>query len=42
MAYEKAGRHGRALTPVLGAALAGWGAIVLLHPSWLPSAVGGL
>jgi predicted metal-binding membrane protein len=28
-AYEKVGRHGRALTPVLGAALIGWGALVL-------------
>ena len=42
MAYEKAGRHGRALTPVLGAALTVWGAVVLLHPGWLPSALGGI
>jgi predicted metal-binding membrane protein len=42
MAYEKIGRHGRALTPVLGVALAGWGAVVLAHPSWLPPALGGL
>ena len=41
-AYEKAGRHGRALTPVLGVALVAWGALVLAHPSWLPSALGGL
>ena len=41
MAYEKIGRHGRELTPVLGVALAGWGAIVLAHPAWLPSALGG-
>ena len=40
-AYEKIGRHGRRLTPVLGVALAGWGAIVLAHPAWLPSALGG-
>ena len=41
MAYEKIGRHGRALTPVLGLALAGWGAVVLAHPAWLPPALGG-
>jgi predicted metal-binding membrane protein len=40
-AYEKIGRHGRALTPVLGIVLAGWGTLVLVHPSWLPSALGG-
>lgn len=40
-AYEKIGRHGRALTPVLGVMLAGWGAVVLAHPGWLPSALGG-
>jgi predicted metal-binding membrane protein len=40
-AYEKIGRPGRALTPVLGIALAGWGAVVLAHPAWLPSALGG-
>jgi predicted metal-binding membrane protein len=28
-AYEKVGLHGRALTPALGAALLGWGALVL-------------
>ena len=40
-AYEKAGRHGRRLTPVLGAALVAWGAVVLAHPDWLPAALGG-
>jgi predicted metal-binding membrane protein len=40
-AYEKIGRHGRALTPVLGIVLAGWGTLVLVHPAWLPSALGG-
>ena len=40
-AYEKIGRHGRVLTPVLGVALVGWGAVVLAHPAWLPSALGG-
>ena len=41
-AYEKAGRHGRRLTPVLGAALVVWGAVVLAHPGWLPHALGGI
>ena len=41
MAYEKAGRHGRALTPAIGVSLAVWGALVLAHPGWLPSALGG-
>jgi predicted metal-binding membrane protein len=41
-AYEKIGRHGRRLTPVLGVVLAGWGAVVLAHPAWLPSGFGGL
>ena len=40
-AYEKIGRHGRRLTPVLGVALAGWGAVVLAHPGWLPTSLGG-
>jgi predicted metal-binding membrane protein len=42
MTYEKAGRHGRALTPVVGVALVGWGAIVLWQPAWLPGALSGL
>ena len=41
-AYEKIGRHGRALTPVVGVALVSWGAVVLAHPAWLPHALGGL
>ena len=41
-AYEKAGRHGQRLTPVLGVALVAWGAVVLAHPAWLPAALGGL
>jgi predicted metal-binding membrane protein len=40
-AYEKIGQHGRRLTPMLGVALVGWGAVVLAHPTWLPSALGG-
>jgi predicted metal-binding membrane protein len=41
-AYEKIGRHGRKLTPVVGVALVAWGAVVLAHPAWLPHALGGL
>lgn len=40
-AYEKAGRHGRTLTPGIGVALVAWGAVVLVHPAWLPAALGG-
>jgi len=40
-AYEKAGRRGRTLTPVLGVALVAWGAVVLIHPAWLPVGLGG-
>ena len=36
MAYEKTGRRGRQLTPVVGAALLAWAALVLAHPAWLP------
>jgi predicted metal-binding membrane protein len=40
-AYEKAGRHGRRLTPALGVVLTGWGVLVLVQPGWLPGALGG-
>jgi len=36
MVYEKTGRHGRALTPVVGVYLLALGALVLVHPPWLP------
>ena len=35
MAYEKIGRHGRALTPVLGVVLAAWARSCSPHPAWL-------
>jgi predicted metal-binding membrane protein len=37
MVYEKTGRHGRALTPVVGVVLLGLAAITLAHPAWLPA-----
>jgi predicted metal-binding membrane protein len=40
--YEKACRHGRRVTPVVGVVLLCWSALVLAHPAWLPSAVAGI
>jgi predicted metal-binding membrane protein len=37
MVYEKTGRHGRALTPVIGFALLGLSAIAYAHPPWFPT-----
>jgi predicted metal-binding membrane protein len=37
MVYEKTGRHGRALTPVVGVCLLALAALVLIHPPWLPA-----
>jgi predicted metal-binding membrane protein len=42
MYYERVGRHGRRLTPVLGVALIGWGIVVAAHPAWLPAILGGV
>ena len=42
MYYERVGRHGRALTPVLGVALIAWGTVVAAHPAWLPGILGGV
>ena len=42
MAYEKTGRWGRQLTPVVGAALLAWAALVLAHPAWLPHGLAGI
>ncbi len=42
MYYEKAGRHGRAITPVVGVALVCWGLAVVAHPAWLPGALAGV
>ena len=37
MVYEKTGRHGRALTPVVGIALLALAAFAFAHPASLPS-----
>ena len=37
MVYEKTGRHGPALTPVIGVALLGLSALAFAHPAWLPT-----
>jgi predicted metal-binding membrane protein len=42
MYYERVGRHGRTLTPVLGVALIAWGIVVAAHPAWLPGILGGV
>ena len=42
MAYEKVGRHGRAVVPVAGVALLIWAGLVLAHPGWLPEALAGV
>jgi hypothetical protein len=42
MYYEKAGRHGRRLAPVVGVVLLTWGVAVALHPAWVPGALGGV
>lgn len=42
MVYEKVGRRGRRLTPVIGVAFLAWGALVLAHPSFLPAALAGV
>ena len=42
MAYEKTGRWGRQLVPVVGAVLLAWAGLMLAHPDWLPHAVAGI
>jgi hypothetical protein len=37
MVYEKTGRHGAAVTPVVGVGLLLLSAATLAHPAWLPS-----
>jgi predicted metal-binding membrane protein len=39
MVYEKVGRLGWDLTPVLGAVLVVWGGFLAGAPTWLPSAL---
>jgi predicted metal-binding membrane protein len=38
MVYEKVGRYGRRITPVVGFVLIELAAVVLWHPAWLPAA----
>ena len=37
MVYEKTGRYGSALTPVVGVALLGLAAVAYAHPPWFPT-----
>jgi predicted metal-binding membrane protein len=37
MVYEKTGRHGRSLTPIVGVALLALAAIAFAHPPWFPT-----
>jgi predicted metal-binding membrane protein len=37
MVYEKTGRHGRRLTPVVGVALFALSALAFAHPGWFPT-----
>jgi predicted metal-binding membrane protein len=37
MVYEKTGRHGAAVTRVVGVALLGLAAVAFLHPPWFPT-----
>ena len=37
MVYEKTGRHGREVTPIVGVVLLGLAAIAYAHPPWFPS-----
>jgi predicted metal-binding membrane protein len=42
MVYEKVARHGRTAVPIAGTVLLLWGALVFMHPSWLPAALSGI
>lgn len=39
MVYEKTGRHGMRVVPIVGGALVVLGALILAHPSWIPASV---
>jgi predicted metal-binding membrane protein len=41
MTYEKIGRRGRQLAPVVGVVLLAWAVLMLAHPAWLPHAIAG-
>jgi predicted metal-binding membrane protein len=42
MYYERVGRHGGRLTPVVGVLLLVWALLVAAHPAWLPGILGGV
>jgi predicted metal-binding membrane protein len=42
MTYEKLGRRGDRIMPVVGAVLIAWGAAVIVHAGWLPHALAGV
>jgi predicted metal-binding membrane protein len=42
MIYEKVGRRGESLAPVVGCVLLAWAIVVLIHPTWLPHALAGV
>jgi hypothetical protein len=37
MVYEKTGRHGDRVTPVVGVALLALAALAFAHPPWFPA-----
>ena len=41
MVYEKTASDGDRAVPFAGVALAAWGALVIVHPAWLPAALTG-
>jgi predicted metal-binding membrane protein len=41
MVYEKVGRHGARLAPVVGIVLIVWALVVVAHPTWLPGMLAG-
>jgi predicted metal-binding membrane protein len=42
MIYEKVGRRGESLAPVVGCVLLAWAVVVLIHPTWLPQGLAGV
>jgi predicted metal-binding membrane protein len=42
MVYEKVGRHGQRLAPIVGVVLVAWGVLVAAHAGWLPHALSGV
>jgi predicted metal-binding membrane protein len=42
MVFEKTAPSGRRSVPATGLVLLGWGALVIVHPPWLPTALAGI